>query len=172
MDICVISISWLLYSAAMNFGMYTFFWIIGLGVVILYLKMFTTLLTTWGPLIILILYYCIRKIFGIPLECSLPMHYGYFVWVFHSWTKTDNALSSFLALTICAVVEFAIHLGRKRNPSSNLVVGKVRVGSHLASIGLVLFLELAWHLTPGWAAWDGMFHGLISPLRFVPCLRI
>ena len=67
-------------------------------------------------------------------------------------SKTDNALSYFLALTICAVVEFAIHLGRKRNPSSNLVVGKVRVGSHLASIGVVLFLELAWHLTPGWAA--------------------
>ena len=94
------SISWLLYSAAMNFGMYTFFWIIGLGVVILYLKMFTTLLTTWGPLIIWILYYCIRKIFGNPLECSLPMHYGCFVWVFHSWTKTDNALSSFLALSV------------------------------------------------------------------------
>ena len=161
MDVWVVSISWLVCSAAMNFGMHTSFWIIVLGVVILYLKMFTTLLIIWGPVIILILYYCIRKIFGIPLECSLPI-----------LTKTDNVLSYFLALTICAVVEFAINLGRKTNPSSNLAVGRVRVGFHLASIGLILFLELAWHLTPGWAAWNGMLHGLISPLLFVPCLRL
>ena len=172
MDVWVVSISWLLCSAAMNFGMHTSFWTIVLGVVILYLKMFTTLLITWGPVIVLILYYCIRKIFW------------YSTWVFTAnalWvlclsfpflTKTDNSLSYFLALTICAVVEFAINLGRKRNPSSNLVVGRVRVGSHPAYTGLVLFLELAWHLTPGWAAWNGMLYGLISPLLFVPCLRL